>query len=430
MRATCRYITLTVILFLSFSSGAANRTFLNPSFDSPANMSSTTYCSYYDGNLGECYTGAGKSEWLSANRGIIEIWPTGGYESISANRALEILSKGPDFIYQEIDLSKGELISWSFDHAARKATYSPSSCLTPSGEQSRAEEAQLVIESADGTKKQVLATASSNVKGAWKTYTGSAAVLVDSGRYRVGFRSVVPSAGSCGNLIDNAQISFKAVPTGGECELNVDTTAGRYFLNSSFDSPANMSSTTYCSYYDGNLGECYTGAGKSEWLSANRGIIEIWPTGGYESISANRALEILSKGPDFIYQEINVKNGETISWKFDHAARKATYNPSACSTPSAEQSRAEEAQLVIESADGTKKQVLATASSNVKGDWKTYTGSTTVTVPTGKYRIGVRSVVPSAGSCGNLIDNVQIGFGSLICETPGANLNVLRRRVN
>jgi hypothetical protein len=264
MIKVCRIlaILMTSLLMLSSPSFAGQRTFLNSGFDNLDYTSVTSKCQYSTGHAWYCPDGTAENVmWLSASSAYletcifsvrkngwycpsvnlggteetwtlssspqvlkgssaIEIW-TSDFNihprlgTTSDHHFAEIMAYGPDFLYQNIDVTRGEVIYWTFDHAARKGgicnVFDQAS--TPVAETILPEEVELIIKGPlINSREQILARASDSVAGQWGTHQGTAKVKLATGTYRVGLRSVIPSAGSCGNFIDNVQIGF--CPTG------------------------------------------------------------------------------------------------------------------------------------------------------------------------------------------------------------------------
>lgn len=140
--------------------------------------------------------------WESTN-GELEVWATGhsGQASSSGSYHFELNPFDPIGLYQEVCLTNGETLSWSFDHAARNIGADPQTVLYE------------VVSTDGATTHQVLQTSSlprpaSNVGNAWTTRSGSTTYSGPSGIQRLQFRST--NAGSTGNFLDN--ISIDLVP--------------------------------------------------------------------------------------------------------------------------------------------------------------------------------------------------------------------------
>jgi hypothetical protein len=403
----------TVYPSSSTSASIGRRYTKNPTFNHGSGCGGTGTC-FYDQNTAS-------KEWLTTDsNNIVELWQNGSYDGVSysdsryGGQIAELLAYSPGLLYQNMNLVNGETINWSFDHTSRKSANAATLCNTPSAERGGSEKAELVIVSADGAKVQVLETAVSDSKGVWRNYSGSTTVSLPTGNYRVGLRSILPTGGSCGNLVDNVNISARSIE--------------RHLENPTFNHGSGCGGTGTC-FYDQDT------ASKGWSTTDSNNIVELWQNGSYDGVNYNdsrrggQIAEIMAYSSGLLYQDVNLVNGETINWSFDHTARKSANAATLCNTPASERGGAEKAELVIISADGTQVQVLDTALSNSKGVWQTYTGSATVNLPTGNYRVGLRSVLPTSGSCGNLVDNVEITLQEKrICD--GTNLNVLRRRVN
>jgi hypothetical protein len=189
------------------------RTFINTSFTINAACSGG-----FDGSAGayfyNCPSGKTFGWYSTSPLARIDVFQN-FYDGISIPKgAIELNGDEANYIYQNIYLHKGEVLKWSFDHAARMSL-NPS-CGTPLQDMSpNPEEATLEIQNfnsentGNGKTRIVLANVRSNQKGVWKTYTGTTQINLDEGVYRVGFKAIRPgTTGRCGNLIANPSIQL------------------------------------------------------------------------------------------------------------------------------------------------------------------------------------------------------------------------------
>ncbi|MEM6386230.1 MAG: OmpA family protein [Pseudomonadota bacterium] len=140
--------------------------------------------------------------WLSTD-GEVEIWATGHSSQASASGSYhaELNPNNPIGLYQEVCLTNGEALSWSYDHAARSGGANPQTILYE------------IVSTDGGTTHQVLQSSSlpapaSNVGNTFTTRSGTTTYSGPTGIQRMQFRSTNP--GSSGNFLDN--ISLTLVP--------------------------------------------------------------------------------------------------------------------------------------------------------------------------------------------------------------------------
>jgi hypothetical protein len=147
-------------------------------------------------------------------------------------------------------------------------------------------------------------------------------------------------------------------------------------------------------------------------------LIEIWSDGYIDGItgqpmSAPKGMQFVELNANFVsrlYQEVMLKNGQTFSWRYWHRGRAGT----------------DVAELNIYSLDGiTKLATLQTASTGMV--WTEYTGSWTVTLPTGKYQFSFESISTSTGDqgVGNMLDGVETSLSSFAGNYKLATGNTL-----
>jgi hypothetical protein len=138
--------------------------------------------------------------WNSTS-GKVEIWKTGFRTSdftFSASEGDYFVELNPNVrigLYQDVCLTNGETLFWTFDHHAR---------------QTGTETIVYEIVDANGNLLQTLDTSSVTRTQGWQTSSGTKTYTGPTGTQRIQFRSTVPS-GSLGNLLDNIQI--KLVPS-------------------------------------------------------------------------------------------------------------------------------------------------------------------------------------------------------------------------
>ena len=125
-------------------------------------------------------------------------------------------------------------------------------------------------------------------------------------------------------------------------------------------------------------------------------LIEIWANGlnGVYSRAGNQFCELNANTASRLYQKVNLTNGETLYWSFQHRGRLGV----------------DVAELNIYSANGaTKMAVLQTAKTD-SGAWESYTGSTVISLPTGTYQFSFEAISTSTGnmSVGNFLDDIHV----------------------
>jgi hypothetical protein len=125
-------------------------------------------------------------------------------------------------------------------------------------------------------------------------------------------------------------------------------------------------------------------------------LIKIWSNvpNGLTNPTGNQFCELNANTASRLYQKINLTNGETLNWSFQHRGMLGV----------------DVAELNIYSANGaTKMAVLQTASTD-NSAWKSYTGSTVITLPTGTYQFSFEAISTSSGNMseGNFLDDIHI----------------------
>ena len=187
MKKTLFPAFLTVLLcWLLAPAQAQQRSIVNPGFEDSINFGSTiiTSSSNLDG-------------WESSN-GQVEIWKSGAFSvpASAGSQFVELNPSSPIFLYQNICITNGETIGWSFDHRSRNSGPNP-------------QIAVFEIEDSSENVLQTLATQSTNINtNVWNTNSGSVTYSGSTGAHRIGFRSV--NSGGSGNFLDNVQIDLAA----------------------------------------------------------------------------------------------------------------------------------------------------------------------------------------------------------------------------
>ena len=174
-----------VTMAISTPAHAQQRSIVNTGFEQPG-VASGSYQLFPDTSV---------PGWNTTDSlGQIEIWGS-GFGGVPASEGInfaELNANSAGYLYQNVCMTNGEPLGWTFDHRRRSTTGT--------------ETAQFVIRDLAGTTDlQVLATqASSNNQ--WNTNSGTATYTGPTGIQRVGFRAVGGS--SIGNFLDAIQIDF------------------------------------------------------------------------------------------------------------------------------------------------------------------------------------------------------------------------------
>jgi len=125
--------------------------------------------------------------------------------------------------------------------------------------------------------------------------------------------------------------------------------------------------------------------------------IEIWGT-GYKGVPAAEGVQFAELNANYssrLYQTINLKNGETLSWEYYHRGRAAV----------------DSAEFNIYSSNGSTKLVTLQKPSTGTGAWTKYSGSWTVSLATGSYQLSFESL--TAGTIGNFLDGFTTTMSSI-----------------
>ncbi|MBX9853518.1 MAG: OmpA family protein [Cytophagaceae bacterium] len=141
--------------------------------------------------------------------------------------------------------------------------------------------------------------------------------------------------------------------------------------------------------------------------TANDRMIEIW----HEGMQAMKAypglgtqwVELNANMVSRLYENICLLNGETITWKFYHRGRGSDVRPDVM-------------ELNIYDAAGTKKLATLQTASTTNSDWKEYTGSYEVNLPSGSYQLSFEAITTGSGNStvGNLLDGITIQLNALV----------------
>ncbi|KAA0126380.1 hypothetical protein FY557_17840 [Chryseobacterium sp. SN22] len=168
----------------NFGSGAA--------FDAGSDVTSPWYTSHpaqngvcSPGFVGQCHP--------------IEVWGTGfnGIPAAQGTNFVELNAYQASMIYQNMYLSNGDDINYSFRHRARGAT---------------SEQAAMVIEDENEVNiATVHTTTLPSSTAAWSVNQGSYTFTGATGIYRVGFRALNSSNAGFGNLLDDIRVSLKPI---------------------------------------------------------------------------------------------------------------------------------------------------------------------------------------------------------------------------
>ena len=153
---------------------------------------------------------AGSVPGWEATTGEIELWDTNfnGIPAHSGNVFAEMNANMPGTLYQNICLTNGETVRWSFAHRARSGGAATQTAL-------------FQIANSGGTVLQTLATQASTTAQGWNVNANASGVTYSgaSGLQRVQF--ITTDAGSFGNFLDS--ISLTLVPF---LEYSVATASG------------------------------------------------------------------------------------------------------------------------------------------------------------------------------------------------------------
>lgn len=181
---------LAVMVGVGVSVKAAERQFINGSFETPVVTNSSNW---------QLFNEAVVPGWQTTDiLGNIELWR--GLQGIvppDGQQIAELNSTSRANMFQEVCLSNGETIQWSFAHRGRNGT----------------ERVRLEF----GT--QAITTV--NTPQSFQTYSGTTVYTGPSGDQNITFVSLIPLSGSSGNLIDDIQITLDPL-----VEFLTDTNGG------------------------------------------------------------------------------------------------------------------------------------------------------------------------------------------------------------
>ena len=168
---------------------AQQRSIINPSFEqfSPQSIAPRNYFIGPDDRL---------VGWESTN-GTVEPWRSGflGVPAHDGNYFVELNPSAPIGLYQEVCLTNGEVLEWSFWHGARSGGLNP-------------QNATYEIRTLGGALVQSLASQNTFIGTGWQNNAGSVIFGGATGTYRLQFRST--DRGSYGNFLDSVDINFVA----------------------------------------------------------------------------------------------------------------------------------------------------------------------------------------------------------------------------
>ncbi len=198
----------------------------------------------------------------------------------------------------------------------------------------------------------------------------------------------------------------------------------RSFLNSGFDTTKKVTPATG-SYSFVNASNTASPQIKEWNTTASDGKIEIWKSGfnGVPSVTGTQFAELNANMVSRLYQNICLRNGETLGWSFSHRGRNGT----------------DVMEFNIYNAAGTSKLLVLQSASTGNTAWKNYSGSQVFNLPSGAYQVSFESISSAGGnnSIGNFLDAIDINLAPVIefvtasatgLESVGNNL--LQLRVN
>ncbi len=135
------------------------------------------------------------------------------------------------------------------------------------------------------------------------------------------------------------------------------------------------------------------GSGDVPGWTSDSGVFEIWH-GDKEQVgsrSGNYLIELNSNGPSTVYQDFATTPGSTLQWSFSHRGRQGT----------------DSMEVLIGPSNGPLASVI-TVSTGTR--WKRYSG--TVHVGNGQRSTRIAFKAITAGSVGNLLDEVNVSLAA------------------
>lgn len=165
------------------------------------------------------------------------------------------------------------------------------------------------------------------------------------------------------------------------CLFNLCALAGaaeRIFRNGSFETPIVTNNSNWQLFNENTV---------EGWMTTDLlGNVEFWRgLNGIVAPDGQQIAELNSTSKANLFQTVCLVNGESIDWSFEHRGRDGT----------------ERIRLDFGA------QSITTVNTNNAG-FQNYSGTTIYTGPTGNYNMTFVSLIPTSGTTGNLIDNVQI----------------------
>ena len=238
LRFVCGLLGLTLGLGLS-AQAQVQRSFLNTSFEQPALLGGACYAQVYDNSVpfwnttatvntpnGSCTLPTGTPS------GLIEIW-TNNFNGVPARDGVQFAELNADqssALYQNICITKGEVVTWGLSHRGRAgvdtmafvlgdspASLSPANLATTAtvGGILRASTstagAGTIVSCQSGSSVGNNTACTTSTTNTWADYRGAFVWNGTSGVKSVGFGSISTSGGNqtVGNLLDNITLTLK-----------------------------------------------------------------------------------------------------------------------------------------------------------------------------------------------------------------------------
>ncbi|MBY0427571.1 MAG: T9SS type A sorting domain-containing protein [Cytophagales bacterium] len=172
----------------------------------------------------------------------------------------------------------------------------------------------------------------------------------------------------------------------------------RVIINGGFEPPQtnNLPASSYSLLRDADN---YSPEVEGWKTTASTSRIEVWSNNyrGFSAAQGNQFAELNSTEAARLYQDVCLSSGETLNWKYYHRGRTSASVPDV-------------SQLNLYNSTGTSKILVLESASDENSAWGYYSGSKTLTLPSGMYQFSFEAISTANGdlTTGNFLDGVQI----------------------